>query len=36
LAPDISLRTLFSNNLSLCSSHNVTHQVPHPSKQAKL
>jgi hypothetical protein len=30
LGPNIPLSTLFSNNLSLCSSLNVTVQVSHP------
>jgi hypothetical protein len=32
LGPNILLNTLFSNILSLCSSLNVTDQVPHPYK----
>jgi hypothetical protein len=28
--PNILLTTLFSNTLSLCSSLNVSDQVPHP------
>jgi hypothetical protein len=30
--PDILLRTLFSNTLSLCSSLNVRDRVSHPYK----
>jgi hypothetical protein len=32
LAPNILLRTPFSNTLSLCSSLNVRDQVSHPNK----
>jgi hypothetical protein len=32
LGPNILLRTLFSNILSLCSSLSVTYQVSHPYK----
>jgi hypothetical protein len=32
LGPNILLRTLFSNTLSLCSSLSVRDQVPHPYK----
>jgi hypothetical protein len=32
LGPNILLRTLFSNTLSLCSSHSVWDQVSHPYK----
>jgi hypothetical protein len=32
LSPNIPVRTLFSNTLSLCSSHNARDQVSHPYK----
>jgi phosphate starvation-inducible membrane PsiE len=32
LGPNILLRTLFTNTLSLCSSLNATDQVSHPYK----
>jgi hypothetical protein len=32
LGPNVLLSTLSSNSLSLCSSLNVTDQVPHPYK----
>jgi hypothetical protein len=33
LGPDIFLRTVFLNTLSLCSSLNVRDQVSHPDRQ---
>jgi hypothetical protein len=32
-SPNILLRTLFSNNLSLCTSCNVKDHVPYPIKK---
>jgi hypothetical protein len=34
--PNIILRTLFSNTLSLCSSLNVRDQVSHPYKKGRI